>query len=159
MMRTPTASAIALAIAAGIASRPISPVLSPHTGPTVRTNPRRRHGSWHHRRGGNRIVLEVRIGRHAVVPIEILGDREPQTLRYGARNLSLGGSRMDNSAAIDGGPRFRAPSLCRSPDRLRLRRLVPRSCTRPIRCRSGCDPEIRTDCPKLPTPMIGWPSG
>ena len=55
----------------------------------------------HHYGRRNRIVLEVGIGRCAVIPVEVFGHRESEPLRHGARDLACGGGWVNDGAAID----------------------------------------------------------
>ena len=106
-MRIPTASAMAFAIAAGIASRPISPRPFAPNGPLGSYESAKMtciFGIIPARR--DRVIDEVGIGRRAVVPVEILDHRVADALRDRALHLAFGGGGVDDRAAIDSGRDF-----------------------------------------------------
>ena len=55
----------------------------------------------HYRGGGNRVVLEVRVGRRAVVPVEVFDHRKADALGHRALHLTFSSRGMDDCAAID----------------------------------------------------------
>ena len=102
VMRTPTASAIALAIAGGIASRPISPRPFAPNGPL---------GSYESANAtcifgiiagaGNRVVLELGSVGVPLYQSKYSTMREADALRDRALHLAFGGGGMNDGAAID----------------------------------------------------------